>query len=78
MKRLERATGTSPYTDKSGQLHLPVSDARAHGQSWGDIERQLRDKDEILRSPDYIARGKQRWLDRDQMLDPAFYWYHRS
>lgn len=78
VQRLEKSTKTQPYTDRAGQHRNPVGDARLHGYDWSDIERELRDKQDTIRDPDYIAKGKARWLNRDQMLDPAFYWYHRD
>lgn len=78
VKRLERNTKTGPYTDKQGQHRDPVGEARLHGFTWADIERELREKQDVMKSPHHIAEGKARWLNRDQMLDPAFYWYHRS
>jgi hypothetical protein len=73
---LSRRTDTEPYTDAQGQEHDPIADARAHGYSWGEIEELLRNKLDIMRSPDRIARGKAAWASRDLMLDPSFYWYH--
>lgn len=76
VERLAQRTGTADYTDKDGQEHTPISDARAHGKSWGEIEELLRAKADRMRSPDRMNLGRAAWASRDLMLDPSFYWYH--